>query len=259
MTAAFPEIDPRKSLLVLALAVITVGICWMIPPAIEGDDTGVVMNLPDHVGLLAGFPEKVSQAELSILPPDTTFARESYGAPDSAWIDRILCSIVLSGREKRSIHRPERCLPGQGWSVIGSTIVDVPMASGRPIKATALLLNRPVTTNAGKTFNLQAYYLYWYIGRKVSTPYSFERVMRTNWDLVVHRKNQRWAYVIYMSYITQGLESDGKSSQETLSAIKDFIRQSAPFFVKSEMPKDEVSNDATAASPLLANSGKIQK
>jgi hypothetical protein len=246
--AASPEIDPRKSLLVLALAVATVVICWMIPPATEGDDTGVVMNLPDHVGLLTGFPEKVSQAELSILPPDTTFARESYGFPESFWINRILCSIVLSGREKRSIHRPERCLPGQGWSVIGSTITDVPLASGHPLKATALLLSRPVTDTAGKTFNLQAYYLYWYVGRDVATPYSFERVMLTNWDLVVHRKNQRWAYVIYMGYITQGLEPDGKSPAETLSALKDFIRQSAPFFVKSEMPANEVSDNTTASS-----------
>jgi hypothetical protein len=258
MTAA-PEIDPRKSVIVLVLAVITVVICWMIPSASEGDDTGVVMNLPDHVGLLAGFPAQVSQAELAILPPDTTFARQAYGSPDSNPFHRILCSIVLSGREKRSIHRPERCLPGQGWSVIGSTITDVPLASGHPLKATALLLSRPVTTSDGKTRNLEAYYLYWYVGRDVSTPYSFERVLLTNWDLVVHRKNQRWAYIIYMGYITQGFEPDGKSPEETLAGIKDFIRQSAPFFVKSEMPGDDVSDDASASDHSLAASDRSRK
>jgi hypothetical protein len=234
-TQASPEISPRKSLIVLVLAVLVVALCWLTPPASVGDETGVVMQLPDHVGLLAGFPETVSQAELSILPPDTTFARMTYGPPESDRLNRILCSIVLSGREKRSIHRPERCLPGQGWSVIGSQIIDVPTRSGHPLKATCLLLSRPITMNDGTTRNLEAYYLYWYIGRSVSTPYSFERVLLTNWDLVVHRKNQRWAYVIYMGYVTQGLEADGKSPQETLDAIKDFIRQSAPFFVKSEM------------------------
>lgn len=234
-TQTSPEISPRKSVIVLVLAVLVVALCWLIPPASVGDETGVVMQLPDHVGLLAGFPEAVSQAELSILPPDTTFARMTYGDADSNRLDRVLCSIVLSGREKRSIHRPERCLPGQGWSVIGSQIIDVSLQSGHPLKATCLLLSRPITLNDGTPRNLEAYYLYWYVGRSVSTPYSFERVLLTNWDLVVHRKNQRWAYIIYMGYVTQGLKADGKSPQETLDAIKDLIRQSAPFFVKSEM------------------------
>jgi hypothetical protein len=112
-TQTSPEISPRKSVIVLVLAVLVVALCWLIPPASVGDETGVVMQLPDHVGLLAGFPEAVSQAELSILPPDTTFARMTYGDADSNRLDRVLCSIVLSGREKRSIHRPERC-PARG-------------------------------------------------------------------------------------------------------------------------------------------------
>ena len=74
------------------------------------------------------------------------------------------------------------------------------------------------------------------MGRSVSTPYSFERVLLTNWDLVVHRQNQRWAYIIYMADITEGLVPGGKSADETLGDLKDFIRQSVPFFVKSEMP-----------------------
>jgi hypothetical protein len=234
-TQTSPEINPRKSIIVLVLAIATVVGCWLIPPANVGDETGVVMNLPDHVGYLQGFPEAVSQAELSILPPDTTFARMTYGSLYSDRLNRILCSIVLSGREKRSIHRPERCLPGQGWSVIGSNIIDVPLASGHPLKVTALLLTRPVTMPDSSHRNLQSYYLYWYVGRSVSTPYSFKRVLLTNWDLVVHRTNQRWAYIIVSAPITEGFEPDGKNGPETLAALKDFIRDSTPFFVKSEI------------------------
>jgi hypothetical protein len=232
-TQTSPEVSPRKSVIVLVLAAATILICWSIPPAKVGDETGVSMDLPDHVGLMDGEPSAISQAELSILPPDTQFARKTYGMFSDS--NRILCSIVLSGREKRSIHRPERCLPGQGWSVIGSKVIDIPLDSGHPLKATCLLLSRPVTLPNGSHRNLQAYYLYWYVGRAVSTPYSFERVMLTNWDLVVHRQNQRWAYIIYMEPITEGFQADGKSAEETLSDLKDFIRQSVPFFVKSEM------------------------
>jgi len=235
-SALSPEIDSRASLVVFALAVLTVGACWLIPPATAGDDTGVVMDLPDEVGPLIGFSEKVSQAELSILPPDTTFARKNYGLPGSDRIDRVLCSIVLSGAEKRSIHRPERCLPGQGWSVLNSKVEDVPLASGQPLAVTSLLLSRPVPPGAGHPSTLQSYYLYWYVGRNVSTPFSFERVLLTNWDLIVHRANQRWAYVIVSGYITEGFETQGRSPEQTLALLKAFIHDSVPTFMKSQMP-----------------------
>jgi hypothetical protein len=143
---------------------------------------------------------------------------------------------VLSGREKRSIHRPERCLPGQGWSVIDSQVISVPLASGHPLKVTALLLTRPLQFNDGTTHQLKFYYLYWYVGRKVSTPYNFKRVMLTNWDLVVHRVSQRWAYVICAAYVTDGLEPHGRDQAQTLVELKEFIRAAVPTFVKSEMP-----------------------
>ena len=237
-----PVISQRASVTVLVLAIVTVVGCWLIPAANVGDETGVTMALPDHVGTLEGYYEPVSQAELAILPPDTTFARKTYGSPFSDRLDRILCSIVLSGREKRSIHRPERCLPGQGWSVLDSKVIDVTLDSGHPLKVTALFLSRPVTLQDGTSRQLQSYYLYWYVGRKVSTPYSFVRVMLTNWDLVVHRFNQRWAYVIVSKPITEGFEPDGKNADQTLDELKYFIRESVPAYVNSEMPS---STDST--------------
>lgn len=248
LPANSPILSQRTSWIVIILAVITVMACWLVPAANVGDETGVVMNLPDEIAGLQGIPQPVSQAEHEILPPDTTFARKSYGSfslPDSDWLHRFTCSIVLSGREKRSIHRPERCLPGQGWSVIDSQVMEVPLQSGRPLKVTALLLTRPVTLRDGTSRQLEFYYLYWYVGRKVSTPYSFVRVLLTNWDLVVHRFNQRWAYVICAAYVTDGLEIPGRNQAQTLAQLKDFIRVAVPRFVKSEMPE----GDVTTANP----------
>ncbi|MCE0497603.1 MAG: EpsI family protein [Methylacidiphilales bacterium] len=236
-------INPRKGLIVLGLALCTITACWFIPPEQPGNETGVVMNLPDRVGPLKAFPEKVSQAELAILPSDTTFARNTYGYPTSPWLDRILCSIVLSGREKRSIHRPERCLPGQGWTIRDSKVIPVALDSGHPLSVTALLLDRPVNIANGRTASLQCYYLYWYVGKNASTPYSFERVLLTNWDLVRYRLNQRWAYVIVSAYITQGFQPNGRDPEQTLELLKQFIRASVPSFVKSEMPPGSIPSD----------------
>jgi len=242
-------INPRKGLIVLSLALFTITACWFVPPEQPGSETGIVMDLPDRVGPLWSFPENVSTAELAILPSDTTFARKTYGLPISDRLDRILCSIVLSGREKRSIHRPERCLPGQGWSIRDSKVIPVELASGHPLSVTALLLDRPVTFTDGRTASLQSYYLYWYVGKEVATPYSFERVLLTNWDLVRHRRNQRWAYVIVSAYITQGFRPNGRDPEQTLELLKQFIRASVPSFVKSEMPPGSIPPDADAANP----------
>jgi hypothetical protein len=241
-----PILSRRASITVLVLAVVTVAICWLIPPASTGDETGVSLDLPDQIaGLEGSEPLPVSQAEHEILPPDTEFAGRSYGGlgvPDRDFLDRILCKIVLSGREKRSIHRPERCLPGQGWSVIGSQIVDVPLKSGHPLKVTALLLTRPVQGSDGKPRQLKFCYLYWYVGREVSTPYSFVRVMLTNWDLIVHRRNQRWAYVIVAGYPTDNLVAGGRTEDQTLDELKRFIALAVPTFVKSEIPGQETAS-----------------
>ena len=233
------EIDLRKSLVVLALALVTLAVCRFMPAADAGDDTGVVMDLPYHLGPLYAYSEAVSQAELTILPSDTTFARKTYGVAGSDRLDRILCSIVLSGREKKSIHRPERCLLGQGWTVRNTQVITVPLVSGHLLPVTALLLARPVTLNNGQAATLQSYYLYWYVGKNVSTPYSFERVMLTNWDLIVHRTNQRWAYVIVSANIMQGFRPDGLGPEQTLEMLKAVIRESVPYYVKSEMPADQ--------------------
>ena len=83
---------------------------------------------------------------------------------------------------------------------MNSKIIDVPLASGKILKVTSLLVSRPITLNDGTTKQIKFCYLYWYVGRAVTTPYSAVRVLLTNWDLVVHRSNQRWAYLICAAY-----------------------------------------------------------
>jgi hypothetical protein len=123
--------------------------------------------------------------------------------------------------------------------------VPVALDSGHPLSVMALLLERPVHLPDGRSLTLRSFYLYWYVGNHVATPYSFERVLLTNWDLVRYRLNQRWAYVIVSAYITQGIRPDGRDPEQTLDLLRQFIRESVPSFVKSEMP----------GAPPVANSG----
>ena len=76
------------------------------------------MDLPETLGGFSGKVIAATPGEIATLPADTQIVRREY--LDSAG-DRIMASIVLSGGEKRSIHRPEVCLPAQGWCMRGGT------------------------------------------------------------------------------------------------------------------------------------------
>lgn len=231
--------DLVKGGVILGLTVITLLVCWLTPEPQAGGEAGVVMELPDQVGNFHGYPRGPSDAELLILPADTTYAKKDYEAIGSGSDALIHSEIVLSGREKRSIHRPERCLPAQGWRIESSRVIDIPLASGRTLSATALLLNRPMLKNDGRRVAPQSYFVYWFVGKDVTTPYHFERILLTNWDLLFHRINQRWAYIVATADITQGVAPNGRSPEQTLEMLKQFIHDSVPSYVKSEMPPEK--------------------
>jgi hypothetical protein len=220
---------------VLVLTLITVLVCWFAPEPKAGGEAGVIMQLPDEIGELYGHDQAVSAAELYILPKDTTYARKTYGLPGADDPERILCSIILSGAERRSIHRPERCLPGQGWRIDDSHTETIPLASGRNLEVTALLLEKPMILQDGTRLTRRQYFLYWFIGSGIATPSQTVRILMTYWDMLVHRVNQRWAYVIVAKDIAQSWNPNGETPDQTLAELKHFIHDSVPYFMKSEM------------------------
>ena len=68
----------------------------------------------------------IALGEHRILPPDTQFRRRLYRASSGA---EFLVSAVIGGETKNSIHRPELCLPAQGFLM--SRPPDITVA-GRP-------------------------------------------------------------------------------------------------------------------------------
>ena len=226
---------------VLGLTLLTLLVCWLVPEPKADGEAGVVMQLPDAIGELYGHDQAVSSAELYILPKDTTFARKTYGPPGAEDPLRILCSIILSGAERRSIHRPERCLPAQGWRIDGSHTETIPLASGRNLNVTALLLEKPVPLTNGTTLIRRQYFLYWFVGKNIATPSQTTRILMTYWDMLIHRVNQRWAYVIVAKDIGQSWDPTGETPEQTLDELKQFIRVSVPYFMKTEMPAETAS------------------
>lgn len=67
---------------------------------------------------IAGFSYRElepGEAELTILPSDTRFIKRLYESDDGRWFQ---VTVVIGGASKSSIHRPELCLPTQGFQMV---------------------------------------------------------------------------------------------------------------------------------------------
>jgi hypothetical protein len=214
----------------LGLLGLTAVACFLFRPTTAVSESGVIMRWPERALGMEGKEEPVSEAERNLLPPDTEFAKRTYGSSPNS----LVAQIVLSGVERRSIHRPEACLPGQGWTVRGGHVEKVPLASGRSIDVMILDISRPVRRSNGTTVELPALYAYFFVSKDAETPHHFDRIAITNLDMLFHNRAHRWAYVIAMTQILEGLAPGGKDREQALQMIKDFFRETAPAFLKSE-------------------------
>jgi len=234
---------------------------WLNPPLNTQSKAGVVMELPVIVGDYFGKRGEISQAELDILPKDTEFARRLY---DDSRGHQINCSIVLSGAEQRSIHRPEVCLVGQGWSIVGQENIPIPLRSGHQLVGRKLTLERQAAGQNGEHLTVRAFYVYWFVGQNVATPSTFTRVFLSSWDRAVHNRSHRWAYVSLFSLVTDNLRPDGLNAGQTTAILLDFAKQVVPTFQISEMPPNSSTLNSgvhrqeayAAARSLTGNEGR---
>jgi hypothetical protein len=203
--------------------------CLWNAPAVSKSKAGIDMNLPASVQAFAGADQKVSSSELAILPRDTEFAKKVYSNERG---DKINCQIVLAGGEKRSIHRPEVCLPGQGWSVKTGEVIHLTMADGGRLEVMLLNIVRKISLADGTSRELTTLFLYWFVGRDTTTPHHLVRILKTNLDMLLHNTNHRWAYVIVSAPVLEGITPEGKNADQTLAMLKDFIAFLAPQIMK---------------------------
>ena len=220
----------------VVLAAPTLLLCRESAPPDIAPEAGVVMELPTLVGEFWGTSEPVSPSELAMLPGDTAFAKKTYQDLSGTALN---AQIVLSGGEKRSIHRPEICLPAQGWTLQSGEVIPVTLSNGRTLDVMKLTVTRQVEVAPGERRAMKSYFLYWFVGKNTTTPYHWVRLAKANWDMVLSKIQHRWAYVIVSAPVLEGFKRDAKNDEQTLEMLKDFIRQAVPKFQISEMPSDE--------------------
>lgn len=104
----------RTRLIPCAAAALVVAV--MVVQGVDSDP--VLCEAPSaRLGEVPGYSSQAlppSEAETAILPGDTGIDKRLYSAADGSWFQ---VSLVIGGRSKSSIHRPELCLPTQGFQM----------------------------------------------------------------------------------------------------------------------------------------------
>jgi exosortase len=216
--------------------------CRFSPEVRAGDSSGVVMNLPTALGRYLGQPLEKDSAEKELLPADTQMIKMQYRSPGvSEDRDVAQVTLVLAGAERRSIHRPEVCLDGQGWTLLDAKVVPVEISPGKILEVKDLLVEREIRPKNGERKMLRAHYFYWFIGTDVSTPSNAMRIWLSTWDNMARNVNHRWAYASVTVWVTENLspEESGQRRRDDAQSMRlaeDLIQQTTPHFQKAFMP-----------------------
>ena len=184
------------------------------------------VELPAFLGTdWIGRRAEVTPIEREILPADTGFSRKVYVSLAEPRRD-VLLSVVLSGRDRTSIHRPELCLVGQGWTIDAATRhqFQFPSASGAAgsFPSTVLEVRREMASPHGKVIVPQIA-VYWFVDSRTVVATHWERLLRDAWNRVTRARADRWAYVLM-----QTDSSDGKAA--ALARMQQILDDTLPAF-----------------------------
>ena len=211
---------------------IGLGSVFFLPKAPTTSPSGIALELPIWVGPWLGEDVEVSSKEKELLASDTQFARKTYISPAG---DRVFVSIVLSGEDMtNSIHRPERCLPAQGWSLQSSDHRIFSVRPGKPLEFTRLLSGQAREMSGNRRFIIENVSYYWFIGYHEMTASHIKRTWFDVRDRILHGYNQKWAYVTVQSAVTAGWARPERTEAETTAILEQFIKDLAPKLKKPD-------------------------
>ena len=190
--------------------------------------------LPLSLGDYQGREYEMTPAEKNLLDEGVKLARDVYASTTGR---QIMATIILSGFEKRSLHRPEVCLPNQGWTVTDRQPITLRLEDGREITLMMMRIFRDVEPKPGVHIRTRAVNFYWYIGSSGTTCADhYEHVFLSYYDAVFRNIQHRWAMAsIFIPLPEQEVGREDPLLE--LGAVEDgrsFISKLAPSFMLTQ-------------------------
>ena len=235
------------------------------------DEAGVVLSLPARVGAWEGdemfhcsshscgvpwlasmLPagasacprcgaplDTMNPAERSMLPPDTGLVRSRYVR--TSWPPLpVTASIVLSGNDRTSIHRPQVCMVANGYEILDEQVVSIDLQNGSPpLDITVLEMTHPGTEDNPSPIHI--FYAYWFIGKGRLCATHVQRMFWMAYDRIVHGVNHRWAYVA-----VTGPRDPGSDAH--LQVLADFVARLHPQILAPDFAAIEPDSPSPASS-----------
>ncbi len=180
-------------------------------------------DLPEIVLDFTSTNVPESEVVTNFLPKDTSYAQRLYQAPDGFWAN---ANIILMGSDRTSIHKPEYCLPGQGWQIKEKTEVNLTINGPKPypMPVAKWVIRNTEKLPDGSTREVSGLYVFWFVADNEQTARNNDRMWWMTRDLLRSGVLQRWAYVNYVAMCRPGEED---AAFERLSRL---IAASVPEF-----------------------------
>ena len=198
---------------VVLMAGTAAALAWMRANQRLGTPGIKAAPIPGQVQMKIDLPERVLDftstnipepaVAIGYFPSDTSYAERVYFDPDGL---RIQSTAILMGADRSSIHRPEYCLPGQGWNIDKKEIVTIPITDSPPyqFQVARWNLSTSIQQPDGSKATAFAIYVYWYVTKNDETPDHNKMLEHLTLNLFRTGELQRWAYISYFSVCGRG-------------------------------------------------------
>jgi hypothetical protein len=165
----------------------------------------VKIGLPERVLDYSSTNEPEEETVLFTLPKDTSYAQRRYTAQDGF---NVYAHIILMGADRTSIHKPDFCLPGNGWNIERreETEITIDAPQPYPMRVAKWTVSNQIQGKDGTPVNVRGLYVFWFVADNEQTARNSERMWWITRDLLSRNVLQRWAYVSYLAVCMPGQE-----------------------------------------------------
>jgi EpsI family protein len=192
----------------------------------EGGDAPA--ELPSFLGTeWAGREAAVSAVEREMLPADTGYSRKNYVSVADLR-RQVFVSVVLSGRDRTSIHRPEICLVGQGWTVSSRARQEFRVGE-EAVPATLLRIEHAAMDAKGASVTVRSLLAYFFVSDSGVVPTHAGMQWQDVLSRLRHLRAERWAYIVVQSVVNDGDEAAALARmQQVVAGVWPGIRVTGP-------------------------------